>query len=58
VAFYPPSNSSSKLVFDDGLDTPSQLFFKLSWDNKRPASSDFTLGKKKSVGAIVDEYGG
>jgi hypothetical protein len=54
VAFYPPPNSSSELVFDDGLDTLSQLSFKLSWDNKKPASSDFTPKEKKSAGAIFD----
>jgi hypothetical protein len=27
--------------------TPSQLFWKLSWDSERPASSAFTLGKRK-----------
>ncbi len=25
----------------------SQLVLKLSWDDKRPASSDFTIGKRK-----------
>jgi hypothetical protein len=31
---------------------PSQLFGKQSWDSKKPASSNFTLGKrKKTAGA-------
>jgi hypothetical protein len=27
--------------------TPTQLVLKLYWDSERPASSDFTLGKRK-----------
>jgi hypothetical protein len=27
--------------------TPYRLILKLSWNKKRPASSDFTLGKRK-----------
>jgi hypothetical protein len=39
--------------------TPTQLIFKMSWDSKRPASSDFTLGKrKKYAGVISSECGG
>jgi hypothetical protein len=28
---------------------PYRLILKLYWDNKRPASLDFTLGKRKKV---------
>ncbi len=36
--------------------TPTQLVSKLSWDSERPASSDFTLGKrKKFIGVISSE---
>jgi hypothetical protein len=36
--------------------TPYWLILKLSWDSERPASSDFTLGKrKKFVRAIFGE---
>jgi hypothetical protein len=34
----------------------TQLDSKLSWDSKRPSSSDFNLGKrKKDTGAISSE---
>jgi hypothetical protein len=33
--------------------TPTQLFLKLSWDSKRPASSYFTLGKRKKFIGVL-----
>jgi hypothetical protein len=38
--------------------TPTHLLLKLSWDRDKPASSNFTLGKrKKSAGAISGTQG-
>jgi hypothetical protein len=38
---------------------PSHPVLKLPWDSKKPASSDFTLGKRtKSPGAISGKQGG
>jgi hypothetical protein len=33
--------------------TPTQLVLKLSWDSERPASSDFTLGKRKNIAGVI-----
>jgi hypothetical protein len=35
------------LIFDMVCKTPIGLFLKLSWDNYRPANSDFFLVKRK-----------
>jgi hypothetical protein len=43
-------------IFSDCRHDPTQLVLKLSWDSKRPASSDFTLGKRKKLaGEIFSE---
>jgi hypothetical protein len=39
--------SGGELVLDDSLEDSLQLFWKLSWDRERPASSDFILRKRK-----------
>jgi hypothetical protein len=41
---------SANLFFDDGSDDPL-LILKLSWDNERPARSDFPLMKRKKKAA-------
>lgn len=49
AAFCPLSNGSGKLILGVVWMTPSQLILKLSWDSKRPASSHFTLEKRKKA---------
>jgi hypothetical protein len=43
----PAPKGSGEVVLRDGPDDPPQLFWKLSWVVERPASSDFTLRKRK-----------
>jgi hypothetical protein len=48
AAVHPLPEGVSELVFIDGQTTPPQFILKLSWDNKRPATSDFSPEYRKA----------
>jgi hypothetical protein len=52
TALYLPQDGNGKLFCSDGGATPYKLFYKVPWDKKQLASSDFTFRKrKKAAGA-------
>jgi hypothetical protein len=49
-------NVFGELIFGDSLQDPYPARLEVSWDSERPASSDFTLGKRnKFIGVIYSE---
>ncbi len=54
-----PPKGGGELIFSNGLHDPHPARLEAVLDSKRPASSDFTHGKrKKSDGVIASELGG
>jgi hypothetical protein len=46
-----------ELIFGEVWMTPYRLILKLSWNSKRPASSDFTLRTRKNSSWVILQIG-